>query len=117
MLDLELERRVAERLGSLGIEFEPKRMFGGVCFLVDGKMCLGIVDDSLMVRFDPERSEELLSRPGARMMDFTKRPMKGYAFVGPEGHRDNAWLSKWIDLALEFNPRARSSKKEKRRNG
>ncbi|MBK7707666.1 MAG: TfoX/Sxy family protein [Acidobacteria bacterium] len=117
MFDETLENRIALCFEQRGAHFETKKMFGGVCFLVDGKMCVGIVKDSLMVRFDPARSVEILERDGAREMDFTKRPIKGYAFVDA-GHISTASeLSVWIDLALEFNPRAKSSRKEKKQYG
>jgi TfoX/Sxy family transcriptional regulator of competence genes len=117
VFDEVLEKRIANRLEAAGAKFATKKMFGGVCFMVDGKMCLGVTGDSLMVRFDPERNDEILARDGAREMDFTNRPMKGYAFVDPQWIRSEAELAEWIEIALEFNPRAKSSKKEKTRNG
>jgi hypothetical protein len=77
-------------------------------------MCVGTIKGTLMVRFDPARNDEILTRDDAREMDFTKRPMKGYAFVDAEHISTGEQLSVWIDLALEFNPRAKSSKKEKK---
>ncbi len=117
MFDIALENRIAVQLEARGVEFERKKMFGGVCFLVDGKMCLGIVKQDLMVRFDPARDEEILAREGAREMDFTNRPMRGYAFVDSCAIENDFRLGEWIGLALEFNPRAKSSKKEKKANG
>ncbi len=115
MFDEILEKRIALCLEKRGTAFESKNMFGGVCFLVDGKMCVGIVREALMVRFDPARNDEILGRTGAREMDFTKRPMNGYAFVDSDAIATDGELGKWIDLALEFNPRAKkSSKKEKK---
>lgn len=117
MFDEILRNRIANRLDAAGVGFAAKKMFGGICFLVDGKMCLGIMGDSLMIRFDPERNDEILARDGVREMDFTHRPMRGYAFVDPQWIGTESELAAWIGLALEFNPRARSSKKEKRKNG
>ncbi|MBM3216980.1 TfoX/Sxy family protein, partial [Candidatus Poribacteria bacterium] len=62
-----------------------KRMFGGLAFLLDGKMFCGIANSDLMVRVGPERYEAALSLPHVRPMDFTGRPMTGYVYVGPEG--------------------------------
>ena len=86
-------------------------MMGGLCFMVDDKMCLGVTGSRLMVRLDPEVEAEALKRPGCKPMDFTGRPMKGYVFVHPEGLDSEADLSHWLDLALAFNPKARRSKR------
>lgn len=118
MYDPVLEQRVAARLEAAGAAFETKRMFGGICFLVDEKMCVGIVDEALMVRFDPALNDEIMARGDVREMDFTKRTMRGFAFVDGEHINNDGRLSYWIELALEYNPRAkRSVKKEKKRNG
>ena len=93
---------------------EEKRMMGGIAFMVDDKMCVGVNKDDLMVRHDPAIQEQLLSRTGARPMDFTGRPMKGFLFVGPEGTEADKDLRFWLDTALEFNPRAKSSKKKRK---
>lgn len=77
-----------------------KRMFGGLCLLVDDKMCLGIVGDELMVRVGPERHAEALRRPGARPMDFTGRPMKGFVFVASEGLESEKALEEWVRLGV-----------------
>ena len=78
--------------------------------MIDEKMCVGIVKESLMARIDPDIYEDSLERKGCREMDFTKRPMKGFVFVDPEGYDMDTDLEYWIDLALEYNPRAKSSK-------
>lgn len=92
-------------------EYLEKPMMGGLVFMVDDKMCLGIVKDDLMARIDPEVQEASLARRGAREMDFTHQRMKGYLFVNLEGTDMDSDLEYWIDLALAFNPKARSSKK------
>lgn len=89
-----------------------KKMMGGLTFMVDDKMCLGIVKDDLMARVGPHVFDEFLKRPGARVMDFTKRPMKGYAFVSLEGWDVDNELSSWVDQCLVFNKEAKSSKKK-----
>ena len=86
---------------------------GGLCFMVNSKMCVGIVNDDLMVRLAPEIYEEVLERPGCREMDFTGRPMKGFVFVGQEGTKGLKQLKYWISLGLDFNKRAKASKKKK----
>ncbi len=88
-----------------------KRMFGGICFLVDDKMCAGVLKQDLMVRIDPQINEEQLSKPGARPMDFTGKSMKGFILVDPVNIDMDEDLEYWLNLALEFNPRAKASKK------
>jgi TfoX/Sxy family transcriptional regulator of competence genes len=90
-----------------------KKMMGGLCFMVDDKMCVGIVKNELMARIDPEIYEEALTKNSAHEMNFTGRPMKGFLFVEPEGVDMDHDLEYWVDLCLDFNPRAKSSKKSK----
>lgn len=80
--------------------------------MVDDKMCVGVVKNNLMVRIDPEIHGEALTRKGCREMDFTGRPMKGFVFVEPEGIDMDEDLQYWIQRALDYNPRAKSSKKK-----
>lgn len=109
--DQYLAERVERTLKALHAEFEPKRMFGGVCYMVQDKMCVGVVKNELMARLDPEITVEALQRTGCRLMDFTGKTMKGFVFVNPEGTDREADLESWIRLALDFNPRAKISKK------
>ena len=108
----ELAERIRAILENKSIVFAEKKMMGGLCFMVDGKMCVGVTNEDLMVRLDPEIYDEVLDRQGARPMDFTGRPMKGFVFVDESGMRGKSALSFWIELALDFNPRAKSSKKK-----
>ena len=93
--------------------FEEKKMMGGLCFMVNNKMCTGILKDDLMARIDPEVETEALKKKGCRKMDFTGRPMKGFVFVNPEGTDSEKNLEYWVQLCLDFNPKAKSSKKKK----
>ena len=79
-----------------------KKMFGGLCLLLDGKMCCGIVKDELMVRVGAEQHADSLKQPHARPMDFTGRPMKGFVFVGAEGLESERDLERWIGLGVAF---------------
>ncbi len=108
-----LADRVRNSLKETKTGFEEKKMFGGICFLVDDKMCVGIIKEELMVRVDPALQEILLAHENCRPMDFTKQSMKGFLFVQPEGVDMDEDLDKWIELCLEFNPNAKSSKKKK----
>lgn len=86
---------------------------GGIAFMVEDKMCVGVVKDNLMARIDPEIYEQSLQNPGCREMDFTGRPMKGFVFVEPKATDMDDDLTYWIGLALEYNPKTKSSKTRK----
>lgn len=107
-----LANRVREQLISVR-KVEEKKMMGGLTFMVNRKMCVGILNDDLMARIDPKVYEVALAQRGCREMDFTGRPMKGFVFVDPEGTRTKKDLEYWVNLALDFNKRAKSSKKRK----
>src|SRR5687767_7603818 len=79
-----------------------KRMFGGIAFLVDGHMSVGIVQDKLMVRVGPESYDRVLRERHARRMDFTGRPMKGFVYVVADGYETDADLQRWVDLGVRF---------------
>ena len=107
-----LADRLRQTLFEKNIVFEEKNMMGGLSFMVDNKMCLGIVKRELMARIGPEKYEESLNLEGCREMNFTGRSMKGYVFVDPEVLHNNKDLDFWIQLCLDFNPFAKSSKKK-----
>lgn len=92
-----------------------KQMFGGVCFMVDNKMCVGVVKEEMMCRINPLAEEEALEKAGCRRMDFTGRPMKGYVFVSEEGMKSKKDFMYWINLSLAFNKLAKTSKKNVRK--
>ena len=95
------------------VSYAEKKMMGGLAFMVNDKMCVGITSNNLMARINPELYEEALKRDGCRPMDFTGRPMKGWVFVSPEGIDTDEELAGWIQLALDFNPNAKPSKRKK----
>jgi len=95
------------------VAFESKRMMGGLVFMVNGKMCVGIEQARLMARIDPAQVAAALARKGCTPMDFTGRPMRGFVFVSTDVLRTNAQLESWLALALAFNPRAVASKKKR----
>ena len=94
-------------------DVEEKKMMGGLTFMVNGKMCVGIVKDELMVRLNPDIHEEMIEKNGCRTMDFTTKPMKGYVFVEQEALESEQELAYWVNLALEYNPIAKASQKKK----
>jgi TfoX/Sxy family transcriptional regulator of competence genes len=107
----QLSDRVREALGNTK-NVEEKAMFGGLCFMVNDKMCIGIVKDEIMCRIDPDKYEAVLEMPGCRPMDFNGRIMKGFVFVDEHGMKKKNDFQYWVDLCLEYNPKARSSKKK-----
>ena len=72
-------------------------MFGGLAFLVDGRMFIGIRESSLMARVGPAHYEDALAMPGVRVMDFTGRTMKGYVYVDPPALARDEDLAAWVD--------------------
>src|SRR5207247_5007172 len=80
---------------------KERQMFGGLAFMVNGHMCCGIVGEELVVRVGAAAHKQALSRPHARAMDFTGRPMKGFVYVEPSGYRTAASLRTWIRFGLE----------------
>ena len=91
--------------------FEEKRLFGGVGFLVDEKLCVAIYGEELLVRIPPEKQDEYLQKEDCRLLDNSGKSMKGFLLISPEGVDMDEDLDKWIQRCLEFNPRAKSSKK------
>lgn len=106
-----LANRVRKRLVNLQ-NIEEKEMMGGLVFMYNDKMCVGIIKDELMCRIAPELHETVVEKIGCRTMDFTKRPMKGYILVEDIGMKTQKDLDYWIGLALDFNMHAKSSKKK-----
>ena len=109
--DESLARRVTRHFAARGAPCETKRMMGGLCYMVRGKMCVGLESHRLMARIGPEQEAAALQRPGCRPMDFTGRPMRGFVFVDTAFLQSDAALAEWLDLALAFNPSAKSSRK------
>lgn len=105
-----LADRVREILSNQRV-VEEKKMMGSLTFMVNGKMCVGVLKDDLMARINPEIYETVLQKKGCREMDFTGKPMKGFVFVGPSGTSNKGDLSYWVNLTLDFNKKAKSYKK------
>jgi TfoX/Sxy family transcriptional regulator of competence genes len=99
--DERLAQRVRTSLGSRA-NITEKHMFGGLAFMLDGKMFCGILGEDLMVRVGPETYNQCLALPHVRPMDFTGKPMTGYVFVAPPGRRTGKALQRWIERGLEF---------------
>src|SRR5437773_11565986 len=99
--DESLASRVREILSSVA-GFSEKKMFGGLCFLIHGNMCCGVLKNELVLRLDSERARETLGGPHTRPMDFTGRPMKGFVFIEGGGLRTDLQLRDWVSMALSF---------------
>lgn len=113
-----LADRIRQALRSRGVAHNEKAMMGGLIFMVDEKMCLGVDTDKasgtprLMARIGKEAYEAALAEKGVREMDFTGTAMRGFVFIDPEGFDLDDDLSFWVDKALAFNPFAKKSKKK-----
>ena len=98
--DSSLAERVRKNLGTQS-GISERRMFGGLAFLVDGKMFIGIRNSSLMARVGPEHHQDALAMPGVRVMDFTGRPMKGYVYIDPPAIADDLQLAAWVSWCVQ----------------
>jgi TfoX/Sxy family transcriptional regulator of competence genes len=88
---------VARRKG-----WTEKKMFGGIAFMLNGKMCCGVIKDDLLVRVGAERNDEALALANSRPMDFTGKPMKGFIYVDSKGWSKDAALKKWVDMGIDY---------------
>ncbi len=80
-----------------------KKMFGGIAWMIDGNMAVGLTgDDGLMIRLEPDEVEASLGRPHVGPMEMTGRRMKGFVVVSPDGTADDADLAEWIDAGASF---------------
>jgi TfoX/Sxy family transcriptional regulator of competence genes len=110
-----LASRVRELIALTHKNVDEKAMFGGLCFMVNDKMCVGVEKERLMVRLDPLKYDEVVEKEGCKPMDFTGRVMKGYVFVDIAALNTKNKLAYFINLALEYNKIARSSKATKKK--
>ena len=96
------DERLAERVREAlkGRDVREQKMFGGLTFMVSGKMACGLVGDTLMVRVGPDAGA--LARPHVRAMDFTGRPMKGLVYVDPPGIKTTRQLQEWVSSGVQF---------------
>ncbi len=111
--DTRLEQRVRQFFDAKHIKYVAKRMMGGLCFMVKGKMCVGVEKNRLMARIGPDGYDDALMRKGCRPMDFTGRPMRGFVFVELDGLKSDKDLAFWLALALAYNPVAKKSPRKK----
>jgi len=108
----DLANRIRHRFANLA-NVEEKEMMGGLTFMYNDKMCVGIFRGELMCRIDPAAYEEALEQRGCKSMEFSGRVMKGYVLIDETGIANQKDFDYWINLALEFNSKAKASKKKK----
>lgn len=109
--DEKLAAQVRHHFRLKNLAWEEKTMMGGLCFMVNDKMCAGVTDDRLMLRIDPADMATALARPGCVPMDFTGRPLKSFVFVEATAWRRAKEFTSWMDQAIAFNPKAKAAKK------
>lgn len=107
-----LANRIAEKLMNLP-DVEEKVMFSGIVFMVNGKMCIGVSKEDMMLRINPNILESLGNKDGWRQMMMGGKQMNGYILVSEDVLNRNDELDFWINLALEFNPYAKASKSKR----
>ena len=79
-----------------------KKMFGGLAFLINGNMSVGVHGNELIVRIAPEATDAALKEPGARVFDITGRPMKGWLLIGGAGVKDPASVTEWVRRGVDY---------------
>lgn len=117
LYDEHTANRIRSCFRELRTAYTERKMFGGLTFFVDDKMCCGVMyqkkhaTDYVMGRVGSEMVGQLLDREGFQPMDFTGRPMKDYVFVTPESYDTEADLLELVRLCVAYNPSAKRSKK------
>jgi TfoX/Sxy family transcriptional regulator of competence genes len=111
------DEKLAERIRTAMREREDvveRKMFGGLAFLVDGSMAIGVMGDGIIARVRPDHFELALGRPHASVFDFTGRPMRGFVAVAPAGVRTAATLRRWIDdgIAVATSPEQKAKQRK-----
>lgn len=97
----ELAKRIGDAL-AFRSDLVEKKMMGGLTFMLNDKMAVGIMKDDLMVRVMPDKYEQALALPHSKQMDFTGRVLKGFVQVEPQGFESEAQLQAWLEYGIEF---------------
>ena len=112
--DTNLADRVREYLAEIpDIDVEEKPMFNVLNFMVNGKTCVCVSDEKLMLRFDSSRQEELYEKDGYETMLMKGKEYKGYCYINPDGFKNRKDFEFFLNICLEYNKVAKSSKKRK----
>jgi len=112
------DEQLAERIrkGLVGHNPVEKRMFGGLCFMVNGAMCCGVYKNDFVARVGDSQHDEAIAQPHTRLMDITGRPMRGFLFVGPDGVRTETQFKKWLNWCTSYSASNEVQKRLKRTN-
>ena len=102
---------IRQFLSKKKIAWEEKKMFGGICFMIDNKMCFGTTKGQFLVRVSPDEFDSLLENSNAEPMKHGSKIMKGYLFIDPQDCCTNDRLEFWIEKCLKYNSKIASSKK------
>jgi hypothetical protein len=109
--DTKLADRIREYLVEIpNLEIEEKKMFRGLTFMVNGKMCVIVSGENLMCRFDPNLQEEVAERHGYQSMIMKGKEINGYCYINPEGIKEKKDFEYFVNLCLDFNKTAKASK-------
>ena len=111
--DEKLADRIRESIAHVP-KVEEKKMFRGLTFMVNGKMCVCVSGDEMMCRFDPALQETVAEKIGFRAMIMKGREYKGYGYINQEAIKSKKDFDYWINLCLEFNSKAKASRKKKK---
>ncbi|MCF2873327.1 MULTISPECIES: TfoX/Sxy family protein [unclassified Tenacibaculum] len=109
-----LTDRISQFFNEKHVSFYEKKMFGSLCFMVNDKMCVIVNKNELMARIHPDIYEEALTKEGCEDMSFSgkRKPVKGYVILTEEAFDLDEDLHYWLQLALDYNPFAKASKKK-----
>lgn len=112
------DTKLADRIRKYLLKFpklkvEEKKMFRGLTFMINGKMCVNVSGDNLMCRFDPDLQEDVAQKNGFQPMKMKGKEYKGYCYINPAGFKSKKDFEYWVNLCLDYNERAKSSKKTK----
>ncbi len=109
--DIKLADRIRDHLANLpALKVEEKKMFRGLTFMVNGKMCINVSNNNLMCRYDPVLQAEVAARKGYQPMIMKGRQYKGYCYVNENGYKTKRDFGYWLNICLQFNDKARASK-------
>ena len=116
------DKKLADRIREYLIRFpnlkiEEKKMFRGLAFMINGKMCINVSGENLMCRFDPNLTNSIAERNGFLPLTMKGKEYKGYCYVEPGGFKKKKDFEYWIKLCLDYNERAKASKKQQKTNG
>ena len=111
--NIELADRIREYLAKIpNLNITEKKMFGGLAFLIDDKMCVNVSGGNLMLRYNPNLEDEVSAKVGFLPMIMKGKQMDGFCYIEPEGFRKTADFDYWMKISLDFNKIAKKAKKK-----